>query len=278
VPNWRIDDFQWYEVCTPYVAAQMEERYRTDMAAMDWIHYDVVAMRPGLTCFNLEHLLHGKRPLDRRRGMEEIRHLLGPQVNGNRVVSSEGFVDRYAMSYDLGSTKLLPRWGQAPHIPIPMTMLVFHDSCIHDWWELHNYNGHGRWGQPDEVGIGLVGAGQPEKKAAMDALYGLPPNIFPFGKQYGWLDVAARKSYSYLVTLDDAEVQRAIRAALPVCQLHRRIGQSELVSFAFASEDFALQTTQFADGTRILANLADEDRQSELCGPLPANSWRVLEG
>jgi hypothetical protein len=56
------------------------------------------------------------------------------------------------------------------------------------------------------------------------------------------------------------------------------VGQSELVSFAFASEDFALQTTQFADGTRILANLADEDRQSADHGPIPANSWRVLAG
>ncbi len=276
VPNWKIDNFQWYKVCTPYIAEEMQRRYLTDMRAMDWIHYDVVAMKPGVTCFCRDHALHGNRPQGRREGMAETRRLLGPEVNGNRVVSSEGFVDRYAMAYDIGSSKLMPAWGSETWIPVPMTMLVLHDSCIQDWWEMYNYNAHGDRGKPTDVGVGLVYGGQAEKKAAMDALYGLPPNLFPFGKQYGWKNVETRESYSYLVRLQDPEVQRAIRAALPVARLHKRIGMQEMIDFQAVTDDFAVQTSVFADGTRIVANLSDEDRETRRFGLIKANSWKAI--
>jgi len=37
---------------------------------------------------------------------------------------------------------MIPRFkeNEPPAMPVPLTMLVYHDCCIQDWWELHNYN------------------------------------------------------------------------------------------------------------------------------------------
>jgi hypothetical protein len=143
IANWKIDQFQWYQVCTPYQIEHMKRRFATDMSAMDWIHFDVAAMWPGTNCFNTGHELHGGRPLGRIEDVNWTRKLFTPETVGNRVVSSEGFGDHYAAWYDIGTTKLMPALGERPlATPVPMTMLVFHDSCVHDWWEVHNYNRH----------------------------------------------------------------------------------------------------------------------------------------
>lgn len=270
--GWKIDDFQWYHVCVPYEIEAARQRFASDMAAMDWIHYDVAAMRNGQECHNRSHELHGNAPLGNRRSRELIAELLGAPVNGNRIVSSEGFVDRYAAHYDIGTTKLIPQWGDAAFIPVPLTMLVFHDSCIHDWWEVHNYNKHPFVDTRDEH-VGIVGSGRPFKKAAMDALYGCPPNVFPFGKQYGWVDIETRRTFSFLVRLTDAAVQDALAAALPVARLHKKIGMAELLSFDFVTDDHAVQTTLFSNGTRIVGNIGDADAHTPEYGAVLANSW-----
>lgn len=272
IPNWRIEDKTWHLVCTPYQVADVKKRYETDMRAMDWVHYDVGAMNLGLPCFSREHELHGGRPMGRREDMKWSLELLGPATNGNRIVSAEGFVDRYTVSYDVGSTKLLPACGDAPFIPVPLTMLVFHDSAVHDWWELHNYNANPGFGLSSQR-FGRTGSGCPEKKAAMDALYGCPPNLFPFGKQYAWLDWETRRTFAFRMSLEDEQVQRAIRAALPLIRLHKRIGRCELLSFDAVTPDFAVQTTTYSDGTRVVANISDEDRETDEFGRLPANTW-----
>jgi len=276
IPNWKIDDFQWYMVCPPYQTEAIKKRYQSDMALMDWIHYDVVACRPAPVCYNKSHELHENKHMDRRQGFAFSRELLGPETNGNRVVSSEGFCDRLTTSYDIGSSKLFPQSGDSPFIPIPMTMLVFHDSTIHDWWELYNYNSNEGFGGDRDVKVGFVGAGKPEKKAAMDALYGCPPSLFPFGKQYGWINIERRETFSFVVKLDDDEVQRSIRAALPVAKLHKKIGMLELESFEFVTEDYAVQKTVFSDGTTIVANISDTDTMTEEYGMIKANSWQVI--
>lgn len=275
VPGWKIDDYQWYWVCTPYQLDYIKERFAGDMRAMDWIHFDVNAMIPGRACLNHSHELHGNAPMSAREDHRWTQRLFSPDTVGNRVVSSEGFSDHYAAHYDLGSTKMMPCWDIPGHaIPVPMTMLVFHDSCIHDWWEVHNYNAHAGFTINNLPGdLGRVGCGLPRLKAAQDALYGCPPNLFPFGKQYGWVNIETRESFSYLNKLDDAPVQEAIQAAVPVAQLHARIGKCEMTAFALLSDDGAVQTTTFSDGTRIVANLADESREVTGYGLLPAQSW-----
>lgn len=276
-PSWKIDQFQWYRVCTPYQIEHMRRRFQADMKAMDWVHYDVAAMVDGRACFSTEHTLHDGKPLGHISDVENIRELFSLRTVGNRVVSSEGFGDHYAAWYDIGSTKLMPIAGERPLVtPIPMTMLVFHDSCIHDWWEVHNYNAHAGFPIVDlPHGLGRTGSGAPRLKAALDALHGCPPNLFPFGKQYGWTNIETRESFSYRVQLEDPEVQDAIRAALPVARLHKRIGMCELVSFELLSDDRLVQATSFADGTRVVANLSDRPQEVPGCDLLPPHSWQA---
>jgi hypothetical protein len=47
--------------------------------------------------------------------------------------------DGAAALRNLGSAKL-PVPVHADWYAVPMTALVYHDSMIHDWWEVHNYN------------------------------------------------------------------------------------------------------------------------------------------
>jgi hypothetical protein len=278
VPNWRIDEQQWYLVCTPYQAEHIRERLGSDMRAMDWLHFDVNAVWAGKRCFDTDHALHDGRPMSRREDMHWTRRLFSPETVGNRLVSSEGFNDHYAGHYDIGSTKMMPAvpWDPAC-VPVPMTMLVFHDSCVHDWWELHNYNAHVGFGlEPLPHGMGTTGCGRPELKAAMDALYGCPPNLFPFGRQYAWADFATRRTYSYTVRLQDEGVQAALRAALPVARLHKTTGPWALTSFEFLSGDRAVQATEFSDGTRVVANLAGREAEAPDVGVLGPHCWRRL--
>jgi hypothetical protein len=52
------------------------------------------------------------------------------------VVTCRGILSKYVFASN--STPTPPPTA----VPIPLTMLVLHDSCLHDWWEVHNYNAH----------------------------------------------------------------------------------------------------------------------------------------
>lgn len=208
--------------------------------------------------------------------MQWVRRLLGPDTNGNRIVSSEGFSDRYTGSYDIGSTKLMVDPRNPLAIPVPLTALVFHDSTIHDWWELHNYNPSPCFGIYFSR-FGAAGNGWGFRQAAQDALYGQPPNVFPFGRQYGWTDVASRRTFAFQHHFEDQSVQEALALALPVARLHARIGRCAMTSFEFLSEDGLVQSTRFSNGTRIVANLGDRPAEVRRYGLLPATSWRSID-
>lgn len=271
--EWQIDQFVFNKVCTSYQIAFNRRQFQGAMRAMDWIHYDVSALDGGCLCCNPAHAEYHQGPLSAGEDALRVGELLGPGVNGNRIVSSEGFTELAAKHYDIGSNKYVPAWGDEHIIPVPMTSLVFHDSTLNNWWELHTYNEVPCFGIAHD-GAANRGSGLPEKKAAMDALYGAAPLVFPFGRQYGWLDMAAFKTFSFEIHLEDTEVQRALRAALPVTRLHRRIGKLEMTGFDFLTSDFAVQATTFADGTRIVANVSDGPVRTSDFGTLPPNSWK----
>ena len=47
----------------------------------------------------------------------------------------------------------------------------------------------------DVLPFGRKVDGFAREKAAMDALYGSPPSVFPFGRQYTWVDKQARTTH-----------------------------------------------------------------------------------
>jgi hypothetical protein len=159
---------------------------------------------------------------------------------------------------------------------VPMTSLVLHDSCLHDWWEVHNYNKNPGFGPgPIPHGLALGGSGRPRLKAAIDALHGYPPNVFPFGKQYAWIDIEKRTTYSFILQIDDEPVREALDAALPVANLHRRIGRCAMIDFKLLADDGQVQTTTFCDGTRVVANFSARSVDVKGWGRLAGESWRA---
>lgn len=274
--GWRIEEQQWKSVCVGEQIDEVKRRYADDMASMDWMHYDVSATRLGRDiCHALDHPSHPGHILDREQDIAMTKRLLSPEINGNRIVSSEGFIDRYAVSYDIGTTKLVAMFPpHSPCIPVPLTSLVLHDSCVHDWWELHNYNEQPGWPMRQNR-WGWTGSGMAQLKAAMDALYGAPPSVFPFGRQYAWTDVETRSSFSYAIRLEHREVQKALEVALPVAQLHRRTGMQAMTGFEMLSDDGSVQATSFADGTRVIANLGRHTAEVPQVGIMAPATWRV---
>lgn len=272
-PQWKIDNQQWYVCCSSTQPDFVRSSYAGPMAEMTWAHFDVSASIGLAECHAADHPHHLGHPMDRRADLTFLRELLGRSVNGNRPVGSEGFNDALATAYDLGTTKLLPSFGGSAWWTVPMTMLVYHDSMIHDWWEVHSYNVHGNFDHVLPFGRKVDGFAR--EKAAMDALYGSPPNAFPFGRQYKWVDEKARTTSSYSVEFDDPPVQEALSAALPVARLHRRIGPIELVSHEFLAEDGSVQATTFADGTRVVMNFGSATYEDAQAGSVEGVSWDV---
>jgi hypothetical protein len=255
MPNWAIDDQQWYWVCYSFIEEYQRQALQTSIPDMTWDHFDVLACVPPMECYALDHPKHAGRLLSRSEDREWVRKAFRADQAMGWMVSSESFNDGYSLELDLGSVKAWPQYGPWPFWPIPLTMLVYHDSLIHSWWEVHNYNNpwHGRTSMLE--GLFEYGGGRPKLMAALDALMGCPPDVFPFGAQYCY-NGRGKETFLYKNRFEDPEVQMALREALPVARLHRRTGKQELVHFKILSEDGYVQETAFADGTRVVANFS----------------------
>lgn len=274
IPMWKIDDQQWYMTCNTTLEQYQLEAMRTTIADMTWDHFDVIACDALRECYALDHPNHLGYPTSRTEDRVWIRKLLLAAQSNGGAVSSETFNDAYSMEYDIGSVKAWPMFAYWPYWPIPLNMLVYHDSMIHSWWEVHNYNNH-------EHGHGVKvhkfyekGGNRPHLMAAMDALYGSPPDVFPFGAMYTWTG-KEKETRAYRFRFEDPEVQLALKVALPVAELHRKIGKLEMTNHRFLSDDGNVQETAFSDGTRIIANFSGELRTVEGQEALPAESWRM---
>jgi hypothetical protein len=252
--HWAIDDQQWYHVCYSFIEAYQRQVQGNEIADMTWDHFDVLSCVPPQECYALDHAQHPGQPLSRTDARDWIRKTFRADQAKGWPVSSENFNDAYACEYDIGSVKAWPQCGPWPFWPIPLTMLVYHDSLIHSWWEVHNYNSP--WfGRTRAAGFFEYGGGRPRLMATLDALMGCPPDVFPFGAQYGWTG-RGKQTFLYKYRFEDPEVQIALREALPVAQLHRSIGKLEMVDFEILSEDGYVQASTFADGTRVIANFS----------------------
>jgi len=255
-PNgWAIDAQRWHPVCSSLIADYQQGALKSALSNLTWDHFDVLACAPVSECFATDHPPHLNQPLSRTEDRAAIRRTFLADQTAGLVVSSENFNDAYSLECDLGSVKAWPQYGPWLFWPIPLTMLVYHDSMIHSWWEVHNYNSP--WfGRTKATSPSFeYGGGRPRLMATLDALMGYPPDVFPFGAQYGWTG-RGTETFLYRYRFEDPEVQVALHEALPVAKLHRRIGQCEMVHFKILSEDGYVQESAFSDGTRVVANFS----------------------
>jgi hypothetical protein len=273
--GWQIDDYKWYKVCSPEMDYFESKAVEGDFDHMTWDHFDVLACASSGECHAPDHKAHPGRPMSREEDLRWLRKALvtgkGPAKRKN-AVSSENFNDLFSLEYDLGSVKAWPQYGPWTFWPVPLTSLVFHDSIIHSWWEPHNYNS-GHFSR--SVGPNLLeyGGGRPDLQAAADALMGCPPDVFPFGTQYGWTGRGS-ETFTFKFRFEDPMVQYALAKAKPVAALHRRIGKLDMTDFEILSEDGWVQRSAFSDGTEVIANFGFRMR-SDIPGvpPMQGQSW-----
>jgi hypothetical protein len=268
--GWQIEDRKWFRGC-PVRQVAISNRIQDErMAGNTGEHFDVTASRQLLECHHPDH------PLDRRDDALWRRKILETGTARGGVISSEGFWGFATPSYDIGSVKI-PVPVHADWYTVPMTSLVYHDSCIHDWWEVDNYNNPHHRNQGDrDKGYFPIGGGFAALQACQDALAGFPPNVMPFGSQYAFVAGQMPATELYRYTLDSPEVVEALGLALPVAQLHSRIGKLACVKHETLAEDGSVQSTTFTDGTRVVANYAAEPRDVPSVGVLPPISWRAV--
>ena len=267
-----MDEHKYYNLCPAYLEEFYLSTKKTTMGEMTWDHFDVITCTTNVECHAENHSAHMNRKLSKTDEKQLFRSLLSSaRKSTGGAISSERFNDAYSLEYDIGSTKVLAKYDGFMFKPVPLTMLVYHESMIHSWWEVHNYN------NPHFAGAARpyyeCGGGQAELMAAMDALYGLPPDVFPFGAQYGWTG-NGQETMLFRYRFDDPEVQSALKAALPVAKNHAKVGMLEMTGFAFLSDDYNLQRTTFEDGTAIYANFGQSVQNHPECGEIPPISWK----
>jgi hypothetical protein len=268
--GWQIEDRKWFRSCPVRQVALANRIQDERMAGNTGEHFDVTASRQLLECHHPDH------PLDRRDDAIWRRKVLETGTARGGVISSEGFWGFAAPSYDIGSVKI-PVPVHADWYTVPMTSLVYHDSCVHDWWEVDNYNNpHHRTQGGRDKGYFPMGGGFQPLQACQDALAGWPPNVMPFGSQYAFVAGQMPATELYRYTLDSPEVVEALRLALPVAQLHGRIGRMACVRHETLAEDGSVQATTFADGTRVVANYSSEPREVAGVGVAKPVSWQVV--
>ncbi len=273
--TWRIDDQKWYSCCTSFLEEFENNVNKDEFEDMTWDHFDVITCATNNECHALDHKNHMGRKLSKTEDREWIRKLLIAGQVKSRAVSSECFNDNYSLEYDLGSVKAWPQYGPWEFWPIPLTMLVFHDSIMHTWWEPHNYNN--RYFGIDCGNKYQYGGGKARLMATMDALYGCPPDVFPFGAMYGWTG-QDKETFLFKFRFEDPDTQFALQLALPVAKLHEQIGKLEMIDFEFLSDDGYLQKTTFSDGTQVYANFSPQtSKYIEGVGGLQPESWIVVK-
>gem|GEM_PF-668766 len=269
---WEMSGLRWYNL-----AFEARDHWARHFLAgpvrdMDWLHWDVLTCPPFAEDYSPAH------PGDGRADAVWRRRALAHSADKGMIVSSEGFWGRAVSDYDLANTKLPLPVGGDEYAVVPMTMLVYHDSAYHTWWEVDNYNNPEHRSQYNRGYASRYpfGGGWPRLQSAMDALMGCPPDIFPFGRQWN-LVPHRRDLYFYNRRFDDPLLADAITAAKRVMALNSRTGLLEMTRHVLHTPDGALQETQFADGTRVIVNFANVPLEAPGAGLLAAASWVSVE-
>lgn len=270
--EWRIENLVWYILSADKRSERAHKLLDDEHGGLNGIHYDVICVGGLREDYNPVHLRDARTDVKSR---EEMLKYAGEK---GLIVSSEGFWDDMTPYYDLGNSKYAHVLGDSEYCVVPMTMLVYHDSAYHTWWEVDNYNNpehRTQFGRGYHKRFGW-GGGFPQLQSAIDALMGTPPDIFPFGIQYNFIPRNVPKIYTYRYRIEDASVREAIECAKPVMALNKQVGKLEMVEHKLHTSDGAIQETIFADGTRVIANFANIALEAPRVGLMSPESWEVI--
>lgn len=159
-----------------------------------------------------------------------------------KVDKPEQVNDAY-LTYGIGFERRVPFWE-----------LVFHDCVVSTWY----------WG--DSIGyLDRVRPDLTDRKVAFTALYGTIPLFWATDLDLGFTGRGK---------------ERWLEAYRNCSMVSEAVAEQRMVAHRYVSADRAVQETEFADGTRVAANFADDSREVELAGrqwTLPSNGI-VAEG
>ena len=267
IKRWQIGDVNYYEIAKWRIPGMMR-RLDSELTEMKGIHFDTLAASP-----LVEHFGMGSydRAGDVRGRCELARH----HRRQGKVIMSEGLRDWSNALCDMGSSHpFAPRLGPRTGVTygtdrvwnVPLTDLVYHDSCIRSCWEHHYYN------DAHAMVDYELSTWHPFAMPLMDLLTASPPVLFPEGKMYcyqlddmtnedGWVTRTTRwdKPVLYQNRFDDPALQAVLPVALRVCRQNLRHGTARMLSHRFIESGSALvQETTFSTGLRVVANFGDE--------------------
>jgi hypothetical protein len=271
ITHWKMQGKTWYGYSLHNRLDTAKKMIDREHKGFEGVHYDVLCSR---------HLEEDYTPGNTTNATDDFlnrKEIMLFTNSRNMLVSAEGFRDRLTPYYDLGNSKIAHVTGRDEYYTVPMTMLVYHDCAYQTWWEVDNYNNpehrtqHNRGYQRSFYN----GGGFARLQSAMDALYGTPPDIFPFGLQYNFVPHNHPEIYFYRMRLEDEAVKEAVEYAKPVMKLNKRVGMLEMKELKIHRPDGSVQESVFGDGTRVIANFANVALEAPGAGLLQPESWVV---
>ncbi|HWB96912.1 MAG TPA: hypothetical protein VG672_09425, partial [Bryobacteraceae bacterium] len=252
-PTWRVGHVQWYASHEGRVLEALKQAAPQLRARYTAAHFDV--LNAGACRENF-----GSWPYDRQTDAGYRNGMFAEFSAHDRVVGSEQNKD-WALPYKhFGTNKQAgPYGGDAPHWPVPLWQLAFHDATMDSWWEHSTYN-------DPELGHDFSGR-EIRKRMLLDILTGDLPSVCPVGRQVGWRNPggADREMFSYRYKFDNPVTQQAIAAAVEVAKFNSRHATDDLVHHEFLSEDGLEQESEYASGTQVKVRLPrDPEDQGQL--------------
>ena len=182
-----------------------------------------------------------------------------------------------APSYDIGSVKIATPVHDDWYT-VPMTALVYHDSLVHDWWEVDNYN------NPHHRSQGARGKSVFPARRRLAAAAGGAGRACGLAAERDALRLAVRLCRRRDVQGDGAlplqpryargEGGARAGAAGGATAPARRQARLRRARDALAGR--SVQATAFADGTRVAANYSDEAREVPGLGVVEAEWWKAV--
>jgi len=267
IKRWQIGEMISYEIVKWRVPGMLP-RLDGEMASSKAIHFDT------LTAMGLEEHW-GTGSYDRAGDVRLRRDIALHYRRQGKVICAESMRDWANDICDIGTSRLfVPRFGPRTGFAggddrvwtVPLSDLVYHDSCIRTTWEHWYYNDNHSIYDYDPT------TWHPFATPLMDLLTASPPVLFPEGKMYFYVlekitapdgRVAHKihwdKPLLYRNRFDNPSLQAALPVALRVCRLNLRHGTARMLSHRYLDASSPLvQETTFGTGLRVVANFGDE--------------------